>query len=194
MQVLHLLASANHRHQPNASDNHTAPFGAALPLQVQNNRCVYVSDVVVVVITVVVVLVIVLLLQNRDSTQFLTVLCLLWHCHCGAAAHAGHDCQQRHRTIRSIQNLLDTSASTAEAFAASRISCSGTAACKTAFVARRHLFGRVGCLRLRTASTYAALALPTAASPVRQRNAIRADRWCTSPPPLPPPVLRRQTQ
>ena len=34
----------------------TAPFGAALPLQVQNNRCVCVSDVFVVVVTVVVVL------------------------------------------------------------------------------------------------------------------------------------------
>ena len=54
-----MLASASHRHQPNASDNHTAPFGAVLPLQVQNNRCVCVSDVVVVVVTVGVVIVMV---------------------------------------------------------------------------------------------------------------------------------------
>jgi hypothetical protein len=43
MQVLHVLASASQRHQPNASDNRTAPFGAVLPLQGQNNRCVCVS-------------------------------------------------------------------------------------------------------------------------------------------------------
>ena len=43
MQVLHVLASASQRHQPNASDNRTAPFCAVLPLQVQNNRCVCVS-------------------------------------------------------------------------------------------------------------------------------------------------------
>ena len=59
MQVLHVLASASQRHQPNASDNRTAPFCAVLPLQVQNNRCVCVSDVVVVVVTVVLVLVMV---------------------------------------------------------------------------------------------------------------------------------------
>ncbi len=40
-----------------ASDNHTAPFGAVLPLQVQSNRYVCVSDVVVVVVVTVVVLV-----------------------------------------------------------------------------------------------------------------------------------------
>ena len=59
MQMLHMLASASHRHQPNASDNHTASFGAVLPVQVLNNRCVCVSDVVVVVVTVVLVLVMV---------------------------------------------------------------------------------------------------------------------------------------
>jgi hypothetical protein len=56
MQMLHMLASASHRHQPNASDNHTSSFGAVLPVQVLNNRCVCVSDVVVVVVTVLLVL------------------------------------------------------------------------------------------------------------------------------------------
>ena len=51
-----MLANASHCHQPTARDNHTAPFGAVLPLQEQHNRCVCVSDVVVVVVTVVVVL------------------------------------------------------------------------------------------------------------------------------------------
>ena len=119
MQMLHMLSSASHHHQPNASDSHTAPFGAALPLQVQNSRCVCVSDVVVVVVVTVVVLVM-------------------------------------------------------------------------AFVARRHLFGRVGWLRLRYSQLLRRSALPTAASPARQRNAMRADRWFTYPPP--PPFLRRQTQ
>ena len=47
-----MLASASNRHQLNASDNGTAQFCAALPLQVQHNLCVCVSDVVVVVVTV----------------------------------------------------------------------------------------------------------------------------------------------
>jgi hypothetical protein len=47
-----MLASASNRHQLNASDNDTAQFCAALPLQVQHNLCVCVSDVVVVVVTV----------------------------------------------------------------------------------------------------------------------------------------------
>ncbi len=51
-----MLENASHRHQQNASDNHTAPFGAVLPLQVHNDRCVCVSDVDVVVVTVVVIL------------------------------------------------------------------------------------------------------------------------------------------
>jgi hypothetical protein len=45
---------------PDARGNNTAAFGAALPLQVQNNRCVCVSDVVVVVIVVVLVSVVVI--------------------------------------------------------------------------------------------------------------------------------------
>jgi hypothetical protein len=76
-----------------------------------------------------------------------------------------------------------------EPFAAPRISCSGTAACNTAFVARRRLFGRVGWLRLRHGQHLPRSALPTAASPARQQNAMRADRWVTIPPPpiSPPP-------
>ena len=55
----HAGDGTDHRHKPNARGNNTAPIGAVLTLQVQNNRCVCISDVVVVV-TVVVVLVVVL--------------------------------------------------------------------------------------------------------------------------------------
>ena len=52
---------ANHHLKPNVRDNRTAAFGARgralLPLQVQDDRCVFASDGAVVIVIVVVVLV-----------------------------------------------------------------------------------------------------------------------------------------
>ena len=87
MQVGHMLASASHRRQPNASDNHTAPFGAALPLQVQNNRCVCASDVVIVV-TVVVVLVMVSVVVIVVAAAVFVDILLFWCESCSGADRA----------------------------------------------------------------------------------------------------------
>ena len=74
MQMLHMLASASHRHQLNASDNHTASFGAVLPLQVLNNQCVCVSDVVVVVAVVLVLVMVFAVVIVVDAAVVVDVL------------------------------------------------------------------------------------------------------------------------
>ena len=82
MQVLHTLASARNCHQPYVSDNDTAPFGAALPLQVQNNRCVCVSDVVVVVV-IALVLVCVVVIVVAAAAVVVDVLLFGCESRCG---------------------------------------------------------------------------------------------------------------
>ena len=108
---------------------------------------------------------------------------LLPRCRCGAAARAGHDCQERHRAASRISWARLPAAPPNHSQHVEYPAAAPLRAKLPSLLGETCLGVWVGCVS-DTASTYAALHC----QPARQRNAMRAHRLFTYPP---PPYLPR---